>query len=619
MNNHAFIKGFSENDVRDIELSLLKSKIIKAIRFSERYWMIYKEKTFGIATIIDLTYKKSYIEILFFTNTDVLHKGLPIIKIYTPSKTTFNFNEVLIDPDFDEDGLVSPLKIIERVNNLIAKEINYHLTILNYEIELLNENFENYPIGDNPYFRKIHIYYPNYVVKLRINFENYPEIPSFPEKKQLVIKRFREPLREKIKDKITQRYGITAYERIGEEIKIYDIKDEVFIEKPRESFLKKFRKEVKKKVETLIKKKIVDEVNEHEYLEKIIRIGDFKNKDIIKNWDNDNPPHIIEVIESILNVRDGSQHLIVDNVSIPNKIYNLTFKIHRGQSVGIFYESDKENQLDNEETVSDLFRAIAGINTNFSGDICFFEKQIKSENKYNIEGIYIATEEINPIIEGMTIKKAITQDLYLIGKRKSKKMVLDKALESTGLLNRKNEKILKLNKLDRILFSISRELIRKQQMIMISISPGEIGRLESEQFSRYIEKIKRKFHIIVIMYGPESIVSDCDRIITIKNNQAEIGTLKHYISKMPQSGEVITIELEHPEENALGNMFKIESALFIEERKNERYKIFCTEQNPNTIILKLMNAIGPHIYNFNRHKATLEEYLEFLEIQHKNS
>jgi hypothetical protein len=137
LNNHTLIKGFSENDVRDIELFLLKSKIIKAIRFSERYWMIYKEKTFGIATIIDLTYKKSYIEILLFTNIDVIQKGLPLIKIHTPSKTIFNFNEVLIEPDFDEDGLVSPVKIIERVNNLIAKEINYHLTILNYEIELL--------------------------------------------------------------------------------------------------------------------------------------------------------------------------------------------------------------------------------------------------------------------------------------------------------------------------------------------------------------------------------------------------------------------------------------------------------------------------------------------------
>jgi ABC-type multidrug transport system ATPase subunit len=615
LNNLETKSDFNRQKLREVELSKLKSKIVDAIRFSERYWMIFREQTFGIATIIDLFYKKSYIEILFFTNTDVLQKGLPLIKIHTPSKTTFNFNEVLIDPEFDEDGFISPAKIIERVNNLIAKEINYHLTILNYEIELLNENFENYPIGDNPFFRKIHIYYPNYVVKLRINFENYPEIPYFPEKKQLIIKRFREPLRERIKDKIIERYGITTYERIGEEIEIYDVKDEVFIEKSPESFIKKLRKRVKNKINALLKKKFVDKVEEHTYLEKIVKTKNFRDMSIIENWNRDNPPHIIEVIESIINIRDGSQHLIVDCVSIPNKIYNLSFKIHRGQSVGIFYESDQQNQLDNEEAVGELFRTIAGITSIVTGNISIFENQIKSENKYKIEGIYIATEEFSPKIEGMPIKKAIIHDLYLIGKRKTKKKLVDNALESTGLLNRKNEKISKLNKLDRILFSISRALIRKQQIIMISISPGEIGRLESEQFNRYIEKIKRKFHVIILMVGPESIVSNCDKIITIKNKQAEIGSLKYFISKMPYSGEIITIELEHPEEHALENMFKIESALFIEERKNERYKIFCTEQNPNTIISKLMNAIGPHIYNFHRHKATLEEYLEFLKIE----
>ena len=255
MNNSEIKVENKEEKLREVELSNLKSKILEAIRFSERYWMIFKEQTFGIATILDLTYKKIYIEILFFINFDVLQKGVPLVKIHTPSKTIFNFNEVLIEPDFDEDGLVSPVKIIDRVNNLITKEMNYHLTILNYEIELLNENFENYPIADNPYFRKIYIYYPNYVITLRINFENYPEIPHFPEKKQLIIKRFREPLREKIKDKIVERYGLTISERIGDEIEIYDVKDEIFIEKPPESLIKKFSLRVKNKIESLLKKK----------------------------------------------------------------------------------------------------------------------------------------------------------------------------------------------------------------------------------------------------------------------------------------------------------------------------------------------------------------------------
>ncbi len=114
---------FDDDDVREIELILLKSKIIDAIRFSERYWMIFKEGTFGIATIIDLIYKRSYVEVLFFTNREVLNKGIPLVKIYSPSATQFNFNEVLINPDFDEDGTISPIKVIARLNELIEKEL----------------------------------------------------------------------------------------------------------------------------------------------------------------------------------------------------------------------------------------------------------------------------------------------------------------------------------------------------------------------------------------------------------------------------------------------------------------------------------------------------------------
>ena len=601
----------------DLELSRLKSKIIDAIRFSERYWMIYKEKTFGIATILDLTYKKAYIEILFFTNKDVIQRVVPLIKIYTPTETQFNFNEVLIDPDFDKDGLISPIKIIERVNDLIDKEINYHLNVLEKEIQLINEKFENYPIDDNPYFRKILIYFSNYVVKLRINLENYPDIPNLSEKKQLVIKRFKEPLREIIRDKIVERYGLTSFERVGEEIKVYDDKEVIRIEKYTENVFEKFRKRVLDKFRVILKETLGDYVREYEDWEQIIREKDFNNIDIIKNWNLEKPPHIIEVIESILNVKEGSQHLLLNNVSIIDYINNIKLKIHRGQSIGIFYESLEKNQLNKEEVINYLFKTILGRNPNFSGEISVFGNKIQPGIKNKIEGIFIASDEINSEMEYMSIKRAILHNIYIIGKKKSKKKLLNNILKTTGLLNKKKEKISKLSKLDRVLFSISRALLRFQQIILIVMPLSEVGRLESERFNRIMEKIKRKFHVILIIHGPINIVSNCDKIITIKNKEVEIGTIQDFISKIPQSGEIISIELDNPDKNALEKMLEIDSALFIEKRKNERYKIYCTRENPEKIIIKLMASVGDYIYNFKIYKASLEEYLEFLEINQK--
>ena len=614
MNSSNLKTKSNRGEPREIELAQLKAKIIDAIRFSERYWMIYKEQTFGIATIIDLTYKKSYIEVLFSPNIDVIQKRAPLVKIFTPGKTTFNFNEVLIEPDLDEDGLVSPIKIMERLNRLIKKEINYHLTILKYEIELINEIFENYSIDSNPHFRKVIVYFPNYVVELRINMENYPEVPSLSEKKQLTIKRFIEPLSEKIRDKIAERYGISSFERFGEEIKLYDDEMEFFIEKSKMPFVVKFKNRIQDKFRKIFGIKQKESIEEYEIIEKIIKQKDFNNIELIKNWNVESPPHIVEVIDSILEIKKDSQHLILDSVSI-DKIHNIMFKIHRGQSIGIYYELEESNNYLTKNPIIDLFHAIEGRNADYSGEISVFGTKIIPNGKNEIDGIFITTGEIDSKMLSMKIKKAILHDLYLVGKRKSKKTLINKALEITGLLHRKSEKVSKLTKLEQILFSISRALLRRQSIIMVSIPLSEIGPLKSEQFNRYVQNIKEEFHVILIIHGPKSIVSNCDKIITIKDKQAEIGTIKHFISKIPQGGEIITIELDNPEKSALDKMLKIKTVIFIEERRHERYKIYCIDENPNKVLVKLFESIGDYIYNFKRHIASLEEYLEFIRLR----
>ena len=92
----------------NIELERLRLKILDAVRFSKRFWMTYREHTFGIASILNLIYKKSFIEVLFFTNKDVMDRGVPLLKINTPLLDEFDFNEIIVEPDFDDDGLVSP-------------------------------------------------------------------------------------------------------------------------------------------------------------------------------------------------------------------------------------------------------------------------------------------------------------------------------------------------------------------------------------------------------------------------------------------------------------------------------------------------------------------------------
>ena len=601
---------FDDDDVREIELILLKSKIIDAIRFSERYWMIFKEGTFGIATIIDLIYKRSYVEVLFFTNREVLNKGIPLVKIYSPSATQFNFNEVLINPDFDEDGTISPIKVIARLNELIEKELVYHLDVLEKEVQLIDEKFENYSISDNPYFRKILLHFPDYVVKLRINFENYPDLPNLSEKKQLVIKRFKEPLTETIKEKLLDLYMITPIEKFGEEIKVFDEKQEIIIEKQSETLISK----AFNKFELLLNETYGINIRKVDDIDHIIKENDFNSMALIKNWNLENPPHIVDLIESIVDVKDDSQNVILNDVSITDTIQNISFKVHRGQSLGIYYYTSELELTGNDSGIYKLFDTISGKNTDFSGEISIFGETSQLTNLNGIEGVYLASGDIDPRIEHNSIHKAILHNIHIKGKRKNKNILLKKALEATGLLNRKREKLFKLSKLDRILFTISRALLTLQQVILIKLPLTGISRLEGEQINRLIQNIKRKFHTVLIIHGPNEIISKCDQIIVIKENQVEIGNLKYFISKMPQSGDLVTIGLDNPGKDTLAKMRAIESALFVEERKNEKYKIYCINEHPNIIVNKLMDSIGDYIYNYKIHKASLKDYLELSKI-----
>ena len=129
-----------------------------------------------------------------------------------------------------------------------------------------------------------------------------------------------------------------------------------------------------------------------------------------------------------------------------------------------------------------------------------------------------------------------------------------------------------------------------------------------------MERIKRKYHVVLLIHGQNEIVSTCDQLLTIINNKAQIGSIEDFIEKIPQSGEIFTIELNNPDREALNKMFDLKSAIFIEERKNEKYKIF-TEENPDDLIQQLIALLGPSLYNLKRFKASMREYLEFLEYK----
>ncbi|MFX1313018.1 MAG: hypothetical protein ACFFHD_10435 [Promethearchaeota archaeon] len=563
---------------RNVELERLRLKILDAIRYSRRFWMTYRESTFGIASILNLIYKKSFFEVLFFTNKDVMEKGVPILKIYTPIEEEIDFNELIIEPDFDEDGLVSPSKIIGRMRKLIRREFQKHIALLDKEVELIDEKFENYKIDNNPYYREIKISFPYFVIELNVNFENYPLIPSL-------------------------------------------------------SFS-----------DTLLK---------------VIKEREFNEEEIIKNWNEINPPHIYHVIENLCelvskrlkinSLRENSQYLVIKNLSICDNIKKISFKIHKGKSIGIIFEDENMKNISHDYDILNLFQVISGDYSDFSGIVEIFGRRIELLEKNKKESIFILPQAYQSKMLNMKIKKAIYFgiDIKEIIKQKKtivnqilknagiipklneimsdlfakaamrmifkKRAYINSALEVTGLLNKKNKNFSKLTQLEFLLFSIGRALLQSPSIIMFLIPPIILDRLEYEKFNNYIDKIKKEFRVILIFHGPEGIISNCDQILTIRKDESKCGTFYKLIEDLPQSGEIITIELNNPNENSIKELFKIEEIAKIkEERKNEKYKLFLNS-DPNQIVVRLTELFGQYLFNFKRYKASLGDYLEFFE------
>ncbi|MFX1572480.1 MAG: hypothetical protein ACFFB0_07000 [Promethearchaeota archaeon] len=563
---------------RNIELERLRLKILDAIRFSRRFWMTYRENTFGIASILNLIYKKSFFEVLFFTNKDVMEKGVPLLKIYTPIEDEIDFNELIVEPDFDDDGLVSPSKIIGRMRKLIRREFQKHLALLDNEANLIDERFENYIIDNNPYHREIRISYPYFVIELKVNFENYPLVPSLTFSKTLL---------------------------------------------------------------------------------KVLKERELNEEEIIKSWNEVNPPHIYQLIEKLCELvsrrlkidqlNEDSQYLVINNLSIDESIKNVSFKIHKGKSIGIIFEDEHLKNVSHDYDILNLFQVISGSYSDFSGTVEIFGIPIQSLGKKEKKSIFILPQAYESKILNMKIKKAIHYGIdikEIIKQKKSiinqilkqagitpkldevmsdlfakavmrmifkKRAFINSALEDTGLLNKKNKKFSRVTQLEFLLFSIGRALLQSPSIIMFLIPLIILDRLEYEKFNNYIEKIKKEFRVILLFHGPEGIVSNCDQILTIRKDESKIGTYNRLIEELPQSGEIITIELNNPDRNLIKKLFKFEEIAKIkEERKNEKYKLFL-KSDPNKMVIRIIELFGQYLYSFKRHKASLGDYLEFFE------
>ena len=556
---------------------MLRSKILNAVRFSKRFWITYRENTFGIASIVNLIYKKSFFEVLFFSNKDVLERGVPLIKIYTPIEDEIDFNEILFEPDFDEDGLISPLKIIARMRKLIRREFRNHLGVLENEVKLIEQKYENYAIENVPFHRNIRIFFPGFVVSLDINFEKYPILPSFSFSRNLA--------------KIFSEKEFYEQERIKNwnEVQaphIYEIIDDIcniITDRVKMDPLKRTSQHL-----------VLNNVSIHDQIKNIsfdihrgISLGIVFDEEILQEAD-----HRIELLDLFEAIKGNYMD------------FSGTIEVF-GRYVQLLSQKEKKRIFILPEAYDSKMANMKikkAIKYNINVDEILKQRKQDLDSALKNAGIAPRFDEImGEIIAGVPIR---------INKKRE---FIKNALEATGLLNKKNKKFSELTPVEFLLFSIGRALLQTPLIIMFSVPFGMLGRLDFEKFINYMNNIKKLFHLILIFHAPEGVVCNCDQILTITRKEANTGTYEDLLKDLPYNGEIINVELNNPSEEAILELRKLKEVdLVIEERIRERFKIFVKE-NPNSLIVQLTELFGTSLFSFKRAKASISEYIEFID------
>jgi ABC-type multidrug transport system ATPase subunit len=323
--------------------------------------------------------------------------------------------------------------------------------------------------------------------------------------------------------------------------------------------------------------------------------------------------------------------------------------VHRGTSIGILNDEELMENADYQLDLLKLFEAIAGTNESFTGKISIFNEQIRQVSPKIKKKLFILPQAFDTKITNLKIRSAlqynIDMDEIVLERKKifdetlksaginqkfdgliesyykksplpllrNKKQIISDTLEATGLILKDKKKFNDLTPLEFLLFSIAYALAQDAIIIMFSIPLGILDKLDYEKFNNYMEKIKRDFHIILIFHGPEEIISNCDKILTITEKATKIGTFKEYIEELPQVGEIITVELNNPNPSQISQLKLLDEIdVIIEERREEKYRIFL-KQNTENVIIKIAKLLGPSLFSFKRGIASIKDYLEFTE------
>jgi ABC-type branched-subunit amino acid transport system ATPase component len=157
---------------RNPALLRLRSKIIEAIETAETFWLIFKEKSFGMAGFLHFPKKTVYIEIIFYLKD---HEKAPF-QVISPFKHAIPIKKIKNGISKSTD--VSPIDVFQEIQDYLNKEIMKYQDLQDKQLKDIQDRYESYAIHNKPYNRQVHLFYGKKHFWFNIFFTAYPTSPK---------------------------------------------------------------------------------------------------------------------------------------------------------------------------------------------------------------------------------------------------------------------------------------------------------------------------------------------------------------------------------------------------------------------------------------------------------
>lgn len=339
----------------------------------------------------------------------------------------------------------------------------------------------------------------------------------------------------------------------------------------------------------------------------------------LKKWKESEPLNLTEMImdieteigakinDSEVWMRKTTQFIEAKDLILGENYKEINFHVKKGEHLGFYSTSFY--------LMNNLFRVLAGHSKSYRGQLTIFGNQNPNEI-LPADQIQQGTKLRNRVLwinnEFTDEEKKKRIRSIVAGQRRVK----NRALEATMLDFDKNRRISECTDLERLRIKIAIALTSYPGAIAFRIPEDNIGKIEYEQFSRVIAKIKEMFDCILLIHGPKEIIQQCDKVAIINENEVteKAGSLSDLNESAPKSGELVIIQLTSPTHDQITKMHAILDTVIIEIRMNEKYKVF-SQIPPEKLTVLLFQIFGTKIYSYQRKPIQLADLLELNQFQ----